>query len=59
MEYAQTLGNDPIIYPVISTGLVNVTVSSVFDPSHGADRIILNKKDSREGVHAWCAANSN
>jgi hypothetical protein len=46
-------------FPVVTNGLVGISVSSMYDPSHSPERIRLNYSGNREGAQAWCAANND
>lgn len=46
-------------FPVVTTGLASISVSSVWDPSHSPERIRLNFSENREGAQAWCAAKND
>ena len=43
-------------FPVVTNGLVGISVSSVHDPHHSQERIRLNYSGNREGSQAWVPA---
>jgi hypothetical protein len=43
-------------FPVVATGLVGISVSSIHDPHHSSERIRLNYSGNREGAQSWVPA---
>ena len=46
-------------FPVVSNGLANIQVSSVYEPNHDESRIRLHFDQNREGSRGWAAAHTD